>query len=306
MYQSVSAIGRYWAFSLMATAALTSNGCDRSTPLDERPVPSELPADAREAYRKLPMDGASNFRDIGGYRTDDGRTVRWGMLYRSDKLSDISPTDERYLDKLAIKRIVDFRSPVEREEEPSRIAPDSSIAVIHRPITVEAAEVDHIKNRIAASDVTREEMGQLLIDANRQMVEKYTPVYREWMQSLLNPDNYPTVFHCTAGKDRTGLAAALVLHALGVPQETIYHDYLLTNRYTSEHTEKMLTVIELSTLFKANSEAVRALFEVDRAYLQEAFTAMEEHYGSVDNYFKEGLGIGAEERQRLREILLMP
>ncbi len=306
MTKPVKTIGLLGAVLLMTSAALMTNGCDRSTPLADRPIPAELPAAERSAYRKLPMDGAHNFRDLGGYETSDGRRLKWGMLYRSDKLSDISPTDEQYMEKLGIRRIVDFRAPIEREEEPNRIAPDSSIAVINQPIAVDAAAVDHVKDRIAASDVTAAEMGQLLVDANRQMVEQFTPVYREWMQSLLNTDNYPSLFHCTAGKDRTGLAAALAMYAVGVPMETIYEDYLLTNTYTADHIERMVNLIEMGTLFKANSDAVRALFAVDRAYLGEAFKAMEEHYGSVDAYLSEGLGIGPEERQRLREILLEP
>lgn len=291
---------------LLVSAVVGLNACSRSTPVDERPIPAELAQPERQTYRKLPMDGAHNFRDLGGYQTKDGRRLQWGRLYRSDKLSDLTPADEQYLEKLGLRQIVDFRSVAEREEAPNRIAPDSSIAIVNRPITVEAAAVDMIKDKIGASDTTPEEMGAFLVAANRQMVEEFTPVYREWMHSLLDERNYPMVFHCTAGKDRTGLAAALVLYALDVPMDTIMDDYLATNHYTQDYIDKMVTIVEASTLFRANTEAVRALFAVDKAYLGEAFAAMDEHYGGIDNYLEAGLGIGAPERARLRELLLQP
>lgn len=285
-------------------ACLGLSACSRSIPLDARPIPLQLATEQGESVRKLPFDGANNFRDLGGYTTSDGKTLRWGMLYRSDKLSDLSEKDEQYLEQLDIRRIVDFRSDLERSKEPNRIAPDSSIAIVNKPIAIDAAAVDQIKDRIVASDATADEMGQLLITANRQMVEDFTPVYREYLQELLNADNYPTVFHCTAGKDRTGLAAALVLSAVGVPHETVMQDYLATNIYTAEYIDKMVMLIKAGSLFRANSEAVRALFAVDERYLEEAFSAIDEHYGSLDNYLTTGLGLGAAERARLRALLL--
>lgn len=279
-------------------------GCSRDIPLEARPIPAQLAAEQGDSVRKLPFDGAHNFRDLGGYATADGKTLRWGMLYRSDKLSDLSATDEQYLERLDIRRVVDFRSELERDGEPDRIAPDSSIAIVNKPIAIEAAAIDQVADRIVASDATVEEMGQLLIDANRQMVEDFTPVYREYMQELLVADNYPTVFHCTAGKDRTGLAAALVLSAVGVPRETVMQDYLATNDYTAEHIDKMVMLIKVGSLFRANSEAVRALFAVEERYLGEAFAAIDTHYGDMDNYLSAGLGLGPVERAKLRSLLL--
>lgn len=291
------------ALSVVA-CSLALTACSRDIPLQDRPLPAQLTAEQGDLVRKLPFDGAHNFRDLGGYTTADGKTTRRGVLYRSDKLSDLSDTDEQYLERLDIRRIVDFRSDLERSEEPDRIAPDSSIAIVNKPIAIEAAAVDKVSERIVASDATANEMGQLLVDANRQMVENFTPVYREYMQELLIADNYPTVFHCTAGKDRTGLAAALVLSAVGVPRETVMQDYLATNQFTAEYIDKMVMLIKVGSLFRANNEAVRALFAVDERYLGEAFAAIDEYYGSMDNYLNQGLGLGAAEREQLRSLLL--
>ncbi len=288
----------------LAVLAVSLSACTRSTPLDSRPLPAQFATEKDNASRKLPFDGAHNFRDIGGYATVDGKQLRWGMLFRSDNLSDLSDADEQYLERLNIRRIVDFRSISEREEQPNRIAPDSSIAIVNKPMPIEGAAVAQLKDRIVASDASAEEMGQLLINANRQMVEDFTPVYREYMQELLVADNYPTVFHCTAGKDRTGLAAALVLSAVGVPRDTVMQDYLATNTYTAEHIDKMVMLIKVGSLFRANTEAVRALFAVDARYLEEAFAVIDEHYGSLDNYLTAGLGLGSSERETLRSLLL--
>lgn len=292
-----------FVFSLLLSAALLG-ACSKSTPIDERPLPAEFSVATVPTERKLPFDGAHNFRDLGGYETVDGKRVRWGRLYRSDKLSDLSATDERYLEQLQIRRIVDFRSEAERLEAPNRIAPDSSIRMVNKPIAITAAAVEDMGKKLTNADTTAAEMRQFLIDANRQMVEEFTPVYREYMQELLRDANYPTVFHCTAGKDRTGLAAALVLSALNVPRDTIMQDYLASNRHSQDYIDKMVRLIEIGSLFRANEEAVRALFAVEASYLNEAFAAIDEHYGSMDNYLQQGLGIGSEERQQLRTLLL--
>src|SRR5690606_28692555 len=123
-------------------------------------------------------------------------------------------------------------------------------------------------------------LDNFLVDANRDFVEQHTPVYREWMQSLLQADAYPALFHCTAGKDRTGFAAALVLAALDVPQDTIYQDYLATNSYTEDYREKVKLFITLRSFGKVDGDTLEPLFGVERRYLEEAFKAIDEHYGS--------------------------
>jgi protein-tyrosine phosphatase len=281
-------------------------GCSRgpeSLSANERPIPSQLPSNERESLRKLPFKGAHNFRDLGGYKTTDGRQIKWGLLYRSDKLSELTSTDEQYMERLSLKRIVDFRSVAEREAQPDRIAPDSSIRIEQLPVNVSGVNPDLIKNKIESGDVSQQEMSKLLIDANREFVEKYTPLYREWIQSLLDKDAVPMVFHCTAGKDRTGFAAALVLLALGVPKDTVMSDYLATNTFTGEHVEKTLLVIKLASFFQTDVEAIRPLFGVEAEFLQEAFNAIDEHYGSTENYLQNGLGLDKEKLSQLKNLL---
>lgn len=292
---------------ILACSLLFLAACDQgpsSLPADQRPIPAELPADQREALRKLPFENAHNFRDLGGYKTTDGKTVKWGLIYRSDKLSDLSSDDEFYLDRLGLTRIVDFRSIKERESAPDRIAPASSIAIQQVPIKVTGADFDLIKSKIESGDLQENELSALLVQANRELVEQYTLIYRAWIQSILADNGLPMVFHCTAGKDRTGFAAAIVLLAVGVPKETVMADYLATNAYTADQIDKTVNVVKWASLFQADAEALRPILGVEERYLNEAFLAIEEHYGSIENYLEAGLGLTPEKREQLKAILL--
>ena len=298
----LSALPVFFALSL-----LVLTGCERgpsSLPADERPIPAQLPEAEREALRKLPFENAHNFRDLGGYKTSDGKTVKWGLIYRSDKLSELSSEDEFYLDRLGLTRIVDFRSIKEREAAPDRVAPASSIAIQHVPIKVTGADFDLIKSKIESGDLREDELSELLVQANRELVEQYTLIYRAWIQSILEDNGLPMAFHCTAGKDRTGFGAAIVLLALGVPKETVMADYLATNTYTAEQIEKTVSIVKWASLFQADAEALRPILGVEERFLNEAFLAIDEHYGSVDNYLTEGLGLTPDKRQQLRDLLL--
>ena len=153
---------------------------------ENRPLPQLLEPENREALRKLPFDHVHNFRDLGGYLTEDGRRLRWGKLYRSDKLSALSEEDQKYLARLEVKRIVDFRSDDERTNAPHRLLKEHEVRIDPMPITVEAAQVDRVTVRLMQDDVTPADMEQYLVDANREFVANFTPVYREWLHSLLD------------------------------------------------------------------------------------------------------------------------
>ena len=114
----------------------------------------------------------------------------------------------------------------------------------------------------------------------------------------------PALFHCTAGKDRTGFAAALVLLALGVPRETVLEDYLLTNRYRERFDRRVLRWVPLASLFRTRAEDMRPLLEARPEYLEAAFQVMEEEYGGVDGYLERGLGVDARLRAQLEANLL--
>ena len=273
---------------------------------ESRPIPAELPSPEREKLRKLPFDNMQNFRELGGFNAAAGQTVKWGMIYRADKISGLSTQDQLYLERLKLSKIIDFRSDEERSDSPHSLLLGSNIVIEALPVTVEAAQIEKVTARLQQEDVTAEDMALFLIEANREMIERFTPVYKQWLHSLLDENNYPQVFHCTAGKDRTGLAAALLLQVLGVAADDIMADYLATNIHTGARVEQIVHHINEITMHQVNEDVVRMLFKVQPRFLHEAYKTIDEHYGSFANFVEIGLGFGDAECARLRALLLEP
>ena len=269
--------------------------CSETIDLMDRPIHKTDNTFQNEDYRLLPMDGAHNTRELGGYKTTDGKSVKWGMLYRSDKLSDISDTDQTYLQDLGIKKIIDFRSKEEKEEDPDIIP--KGIDYIEMPISVDGAMRSKIEAVLKGE--TNKDVKSFLIDANKEFVSNYTDVYEDFLRNLIDDDG-PTLFHCTAGKDRAGFAAAITLIALGVSKEDVINDYMKTNQFTKERIEEIIGQIELMTLYQTDAEILRPLLGVEREYIETAFQTAEEKYGSLENFIRDGLNISDKDIQKLR------
>ncbi len=274
--------------------------CSKTVDLMDRPIHKDNPSFQMEEYRLLPMDGAHNTRELGGYKTVDGKSVKWGMLFRSDKLSSISKTDEEYLKYLGISKIIDFRSEGEKTEDPDIIP--AGIDYVEMPINVDGAMRPKIEAVLKGE--TDKEVKSFLIDANREFVNDYTNVYENFLRSLID-DGKPTLFHCTAGKDRAGFAAAITLIALGVSREDVIADYMKTNAFTKERIEEMLSQIKLMSLYQTDVEILRPLLGVEQIYIETAFEAAEDKYGSLENFIKEGLNISDIDIKNLRNQFLV-
>jgi protein-tyrosine phosphatase len=274
---------------------------DSLSPSAQRAIPAELPSTEREAQRRLPVSGAANFRDLGGYVTRDGRALRWGALYRSDALADLSDEDLAYLERLELRRVVDFRSEAERERDPDRL-PDGP-TVSWQPIAGQGLDPRALQDRLLAGEVSAEQAAAFLVEGNRAFVNEFRDVYARFLSDLADPANLPTLFHCTAGKDRTGFAAALVLLALDVPREAAMRDYLLTNTYTQAKTRRTLQVIRFASLFRADPDDLEPLFEARESYLNAAFAAIDAQPGGTAAYLR-SLGVDDALRERLRANLL--
>jgi protein-tyrosine phosphatase len=275
---------------------------DSLPPAKERAIPAELPRAERDALRRLPVAGAANLRDLGGYVTRDGRTLRWGVLYRSDALADLTDEDVAYLARLKLHRVVDFRSAAERERDPDRL-PDG-VTAVWQPIAGAGLDPGELRDRLMAGEVSAGQAAEWLVAGNRAFVGEFREVYARFVRELADPANLPELFHCTAGKDRTGYAAALVLLALDVPRDTAMRDYLLTNALTQAKTRRTLQVIRLASLFRANPDDLLPLFQARESYLGAAFSAIDERQGAADAYLRDALGIDDALRERLRENLL--
>ena len=292
---------RLWPIAL-CIALLTGCGDGLPNP-DQRPIPAQLAEEQREQWRRLPLADTLNTRDLGGYRTADGRKVRWGLLYRTDNPADLGDRDIRYLQRLGLKRLVDFRSVAERHEEPVELP--GSFEIVHLPmkVTVEGQEMRDLFRDPEA--LSRYDSPQLMRNVNRQLVATYTPKYRRWLHSLANEDSSsPQMFYCSAGKDRTGLAAALLLLILGVPEQTVMNDYLLSAKYYDEEFPSIARMIRIMSLGRLDPEKLQPLMTVRRDYIEAAYAEMKNRYGSVDGYIRNGLDITAELREKLQNRFL--
>ena len=235
--------------------------------------------------RHFNLAGASNFRDLGGYPAKDGRTLRWRRIFRSNHLGHLTAEDIEVLRGLKLKCAFDFRG---TEERVAAMCGVEEIAVHSLPI--EPTVVAALRARRATvAALSSADALDVMRDSYRNYVRQNTPSFRALFAHLLE-DRAPLVIHCTAGKDRTGFACALILHALGVPDQTIAEDYLLTNRFYRRDPTASSDLPE---------EVKQVLARVEASFLAAAFDAIRTDYGDLENYLSDGLGLGASERARL-------
>ena len=246
--------------------------------------------------RRLAFEGAVNFRDLGGYPAAGGRRTRWRRLFRADSLSDLTPDDLRRLDALDIRGLIDFRTEIERRLKPNRLPADASIRALEIGFlpagTLEMlAEVR--KGIISTAEVERRVTAQY-----RRFALDHVGEYRRALDFAADPRNYPLVMHCTSGKDRTGFAAALLLLAVGVPRDVAMRDYDLTNQYRRD----------VSHLFGPDTgeDVIALLLSAQSRYLEAALDEVERAHGSFEAFLTGALGVGADKRARLIELLTEP
>jgi protein-tyrosine phosphatase len=240
---------------------------------------SEFPA------RHLNLAGASNFRDLGGYPTKDGRTVRWRQIFRSNHLAHLTSDDIAIVRALGVKSAFDFRGTAERAEALCGM-PEISV----HSLPVEPTVVAALRAIAAAgTPLSTGHAADVMRDSYRSYVQQNTPRFRALFTHLL-AESAPLVVHCTAGKDRTGFACALILHALGVSDEVISEDYLLTNRFYRRDPNSGSDLPD---------DVKQVLGSVQASFLAAAFEAIDADYGDLEAYLQKGIGLGAAERAAL-------
>jgi protein-tyrosine phosphatase len=246
--------------------------------------------------RRLPFEGAVNFRDMGGYPAAAGRRTRWERLYRADSLGDLTPADLTRLDALGLKTLVDFRLPQERLLKPNRLPPRTSINSIEVPFVPEGTlEMLSLvrAGAIDAAEVERRVTAQYRLFGIRHVAE-----YRRMFEAADDADGYPLLLHCTSGKDRTGFGVALLLLAAGVARETVLEDYALTNQFRRP----------VPQFFgpQTSPEVMHTLLSAHPKYLEAALEEVGAVHGSLDAYFERELGVMETARARLAELLTEP
>lgn len=252
----------------------------------------------RTAERLLPLEGGSNFRDLGGYRTLDGRETAWGELYRSAVMSGLTPDDFRQLGKLGIRTVCDFRSTQERARDtvawPEGVQP--TVLAMDYGLDTGALEAMFRSGPVTV-DGTRKAMAGFYAQMPFTFAEQYARMMRELVEGRT-----PLAFNCSAGKDRTGLASALLLTALGVPYETALADYLLSNE---TYRPRPPAADDPTARMFANlpPEVIRALMGVDRSYLDASFAAIEAK-GGMKRYLADELKLTDTDIEMLKKRYL--
>lgn len=258
--------------------------------------------------RHVPLSGQPNFRDLGGYAAGDGRTVKWGLVYRSGELSQLSEDDVGKLGSLGIRAVVDLRSP---EEVAARGQGRLPAGAEPHPIPIATSDMFAKLIPMLLKGDFSQVPPDMLDEVNRMLVRDFTVQYAGLLGALRDPANRPLVFHCTQGKDRAGFGAAMVLSALGVPWDTVLEDYLLSNHFRKAENDKMLGMIRSLAAAQSGPDGeetafsrVEGLLYVKEQSLQAAHTEIMERYGSIEAFIDQGLGCPGDGLRRLRDELL--
>lgn len=233
------------------------------------------------------LDGAKNFRDVGGYATADGRTVRTGVVYRSNKLSELTDADLQSLADLGVTLDIDLRTVVERYQDPDRVPAGARyqvadvVSVEHGLHFHDNATVTLAKALAAGLFNGSENLAQSIAYPFMVDFVGADHAFGDLLRAVASNDSGAVVFHCTAGKDRTGWATAVLLSLLGVPRETVESDFMLSNDKLGDP-----KAVELS-------------------WLRAAFDEVDDLYGSMEAYARQGLGLDDATINALRARLLV-
>ena len=264
-------------------------------------------AAARPADPVIDLHGTTNTRDIGGYLTADSRAVRSGQVIRSEKLSRLTPEDFRKLEEIGVKTVIDLRTAEEVDHAPTAWQGEAPPRIVHIPV------IDHDHDWFAAQSrmmrkgrFTEKQSLAHMVEGYRVIAEEGSSSYRELMELVLDESNWPILIHCSAGKDRTGIATALILEALGVDRETIMQEYLLTNEIGRSAAKADLLARES----RKNSGARRGpsaaawypLVGVRAEMLDAFYASVAARHGSMEAYLA-GIGVDAAAREALVDSL---
>ena len=252
------------------------------------------------AERLLPLEGAQNFRDLGGYPTEGGRRVRWGRVFRSDSLAGLSDADLGYLERIGLRLVCDFRGDAEVAEEPNRLAGRPGFDYWRQPLGDASVQPSEWRRRFESGELGDVD-ASWLTRSYRGMMDQCAAEIGAVFRRLAREDGLPAVLNCTAGKDRTGVSAALLLLVLGVAREHVLEDYALTGRYTGDR-------IRAAERFFAgrgvDPTRVSALMGSEPATLAGALDHLEEAHGGALRWARERAGLTDAELAALRETLL--
>jgi protein tyrosine/serine phosphatase len=255
--------------------------------------------------RLIDFERVLNFRDFGGWKTADGGTVARGKLFRSAAFNDASEADIARLDAMDLKFLVDLRRPEERRHEPNRW-PGQTTRVFINDTGAEGVALPPHLAALLQSDLSAKSTYDYMMSLYQEIPfdPRLISLYRDWFREV--GEGGVGVVHCAAGKDRTGIACALTLFALGVDEEAVFADYEFTNAAVDleKRMPRIQARMEERLGRKLESSALRPMLGVHVDYLRTALDAIEGRFGSVLDYMERELAVGAPQRAVLRDKLI--
>jgi protein-tyrosine phosphatase len=252
------------------------------------------------AERRVPLEGTVNFRDIGGYQTREGKRVQWGRVFRSDGLSKLTDNDHLLLKHMGVRRVIDFRTPAEVKSSPDRLPEDGSMS--HVSLAVSHGPIDFVEalKRLKKGDSSWL-TPDFMVNGYISNIDKYAHVWGSVINEVARSDGSPALFHCTGGKDRTGTCAALILLALGVPEEVVVDDHQLSNIYIAD----LLPAISASIAsYGVDPDIVFPYLTAPRECIIAVLEHIREKYGSAAEYLETKAGVSRKTQDDLKKKLL--
>lgn len=245
--------------------------------------------------KHIPMQGTPNFRDLGGIVNKQGRQLRWGAIFRSGRLTELTNIDLEYFKTLNIKTVIDFRTHEEIERHPDLYPSNMQVNAIHAMIGNPADMSRELRNR-NVSEITPQQADSYMLDVYSHFTDSLSDFQPIFDTMLTSGRKAPFLFHCTAGKDRTGIAAALLLSALNVDREIIFNDYMMSNPCNAPFYEENL---KKTIPYGFTKEVVHVLSHVKRHYLEALFCNIEQQYGSTETMLEKVFGLTPQKQQAL-------
>lgn len=248
--------------------------------------------------RHIITEKINNLRDLGGYSDSKAEQVRWGKLYRSGSLCRMSDKDKATLDSLCIHTILDLRG--SKNPEKCRALPETSRI---EALSLRKMPIESIRNKIFAGQMMKGDVVVALQDMYAQIIEEDTVSLKGIFDLLIEEKNYPLLFFCGLGKDRSGILSMLILGALGVDREQIYDDYMLSNQYI-DYLHFIKSEVQSVELDVEQQEALTTMLKTNEKVFNFIYDKIERDYGSIPNYLEKKLHFTEEKREKLAEILL--
>ncbi len=253
------------------------------------------------AERRVLLQGAVNFRDIGGYLAKDGRRVRWGRVFRSDGLSALTDSDHHLIRHMGIKRVYDFRTSQEAKAAPDRLPDGMEIEYTNLPVTHGGFDFLEAVKRLKQGDASWL-TPDFMVNGYIDNLETFGGVWGEVINHLAASDGEPILFHCTGGKDRTGSCAALILLLLGVPEETVVDDHQLSNIYIAELLPR---IFKLMASYGLDPERIAPYLTAPRECILAFLDHIRKNYGSAAEYLLQKAGVSIQNQEALKQKLLV-